>query len=55
VVDTMSVGSCIVGCSMIVETFCVSETYRSTLNHISIDRSDRDLSKDDKISREKSG
>ncbi len=54
-VDTMSMGSCIVGCSMMVEIFCVSETYRSTLNHIPIDRSDRDLSNDDKISREKSG
>ena len=51
----MGTGSYIIGCGVIVENFYPSETCRSTLNYILIDRSHRDLSGDGKISREKSG
>ena len=40
---------------MIVVNFLLSGTLRSTLDYILIDRSNRDLLNDDKISREKSG
>ena len=40
---------------MVVDNFFLSETCRSTLDYIPIDRSDQDLSNDVKISREKSG
>ena len=40
---------------MIVVNFLLSGTLRSTPDYILIDRSNRDLLNDDKISREKSG
>ena len=40
---------------MMVYNFFLSKTPRSTLDYILIDRSDRDLSNDDKISREING
>ena len=40
---------------MIVANYLLSGTLRSTLDYILIDRSNRDLLNDDKISREKSG
>ena len=40
---------------MIVVNYLLSGTLRSTLDYILIDRSNRDLLNDDKISREKSG
>ena len=40
---------------MIVVNFLLSGTLRSTLDYILMDRSNRDLLNDDKISREKSG
>ena len=40
---------------MMVEDISLSETCRSNLNYLLIDRSDQDLSNDAKLSREKSG
>ena len=40
---------------MIVEDVSLSETYRSTFDHLLIDRSDQDLSIDDRICWEISG
>ncbi len=53
VVDTMGTRSCIIECRVMIENFCPSKTCRSTSNYILIDRFNRDLSNDDKISREK--
>ena len=40
---------------MIVANYLLSGIFRSTLDYVLIDRSNRDLLNDDRISREKSG